>query len=228
MIKLIRLEMKMVEFPKFILGAFITMLAMSLLLLLMFVTDNANQGEISNQFFMVVDSMMCIACIIFAGVFISRLIIDEYRDKTIMLMFTYPIARKKIMIAKFVLVFLFTFSFIVISRFLVMNFLTTINSQYDFLPQSYSITEIFRHCLNTIGFDLASSGISLVPLFFGMRKKSTAATIVSSSIISSFSNGNFGDLHLGEYIGYTLGIGVIGIFIVYLSIRKIEYKDLLS
>ena len=220
--------MKKVEFPKYIVGAFIAMFVMSLLLLLMFVTDkSANQREISTQFFMVVDSMMRITFIVFAGVFISRLIIDEYRNKTIMLMFTYPIARKKIMIAKLILVFLFTFSTIIISRFLVMNFLMIIHSKYDFLSQAYTVGDIFTHCRHTIGFDLASAGIALVALFFGMRKKSTVATVVSSFILSSFSNGNFGDLQLGQYLGYTLGIGMVGIFVAYLSIRRIEYKDLL-
>lgn len=35
------------------------------------------------------------------------------------------------------------------------------------------------------------------------------------------------DLQIGQYLGYTLGIGMVGIFVAYLSISRIEYKDLL-
>ncbi len=46
---------------------------------------------------------------VFASVLIVKLIIDEYKNKSIEVLFTYPIKRKKIMSAKLTIVFAFTF-----------------------------------------------------------------------------------------------------------------------
>ncbi|MDI3410257.1 ABC transporter permease subunit [Bacillus sonorensis] len=41
--------------------------------------------------------------IVFAGVLIAKLIIGEYKNRTITVMFTYPVSRKKLMAAKLLL-----------------------------------------------------------------------------------------------------------------------------
>ena len=56
---------------------------------------------------------------IFASTLIAKLIIGEYKFKTITLAFMYPISRKKLMVAKLAIVMLFTFSMIIISNALI-------------------------------------------------------------------------------------------------------------
>ena len=46
-----------------------------------------------------------ITFIIFASVILSRLVIDEYKNKTIQLLFMYPLQRKMLMSAKLTIVF---------------------------------------------------------------------------------------------------------------------------
>ncbi|MEC1468217.1 ABC transporter permease [Bacillus haynesii] len=41
--------------------------------------------------------------IVFAGVLIAKLIIGEYKNRTITVMFTYPVSRKKLIAAKLLL-----------------------------------------------------------------------------------------------------------------------------
>ena len=53
---------------------------------------------------------------IFAGVLISKIIIGEYKNKTINILFTYPINRKKIMVAKLAIVVIFVFTTMIISN----------------------------------------------------------------------------------------------------------------
>ena len=48
-----------------------------------------------------------ITFIIFASVILSRLVIDEYKNKTIQLLFMYPLQRKMLMSAKLTIVFVF-------------------------------------------------------------------------------------------------------------------------
>lgn len=50
-----------------------------------------------------------ITFIIFSSVILSRLVIDEYKNKTIQLSFMYPLQRKMLMSAKLTIVFCFCF-----------------------------------------------------------------------------------------------------------------------
>ena len=67
----------------------------------------------------VIDSFVRAVFIIFASTLIAKLIIGEYKFKTITLAFMYPISRKKLMVAKLAIVMLFTFSMIIISNALI-------------------------------------------------------------------------------------------------------------
>ena len=71
--------------------------------------------------------------------------------------------------------------------------------------------------------------IALIPLFFGMRKKSTATTITSATIISFLINGtisNSGDtFSLADSIVIPVLLALLGIGIAYVSFRNIDVKD---
>ena len=60
--------------------------------------------------------------IIFGAVLIAKLIIDEYKNKTILLMFSYPINRKKIMISKLAITAILTFITVILSNIFVVEF----------------------------------------------------------------------------------------------------------
>ncbi|MGV2644578.1 ABC transporter permease subunit, partial [Clostridium perfringens] len=53
--------------------------------------------------------------IVFASVLLSRFIIEEYKNKTISLLFTYPVERKKLIMAKMLLALALTFGAMLIS-----------------------------------------------------------------------------------------------------------------
>lgn len=74
---------------------------------------------------------------------------------------------------------------------------------------------------------LYAAGIALIPLYFGMRRKSVPATIVSAVLIvmlisSGFGNGSF---RMGNLIWISLSLALVGGGIAYLSIRNIEHQD---
>lgn len=57
--------------------------------------------------------------IIFSSVILSRLVIDEYKNKTIQLLFMYPLQRKMVMRAKVAIVFSFCFVSMIIATFII-------------------------------------------------------------------------------------------------------------
>jgi len=72
---------------------------------------------------------------------------------------------------------------------------------------------------------VASSGIVLIPLLFGMWKKTTTSTIVSGVILTSLICSNGNGISLSQILPATLSIGGIGVLIAYLTIKNIENVD---
>ncbi|GIN70282.1 hypothetical protein J14TS2_07570 [Bacillus sp. J14TS2] len=227
MLKLINLEIKKINFGRYVIGALAACFVLTGLLFFSLYADRNTFASTSSDFFFVVDSTRMVF-IVFAGVLISRLVIEEYNDKTISLMFTYPISRKKIILSKLLIIICSTFFFIHVSRIFVAAVLYILNSNLSFIDGDITIQMITEYFINTIIYDLSFSGISLVPLFFGMLKKSVRTTIITSIIIAVFlgtSNEDLADLSINSFIVRSLTFTIIGVVALYLSIRNIERKD---
>jgi ABC-type transport system involved in multi-copper enzyme maturation permease subunit len=225
MFKLINLEMKKVSLDRYVYGAIIASIIMTGFLFFMLYIDRYQYPPDVEDFFFLVDSTRMIF-IVFSGVLISKLVIEEYKDKTISLMFTYPISRKKIIISKLMIIIIFTFFSMLLSRLFVAVVLYVLNNNLEFIDGDVTIHTILIHFRDTILYDLSVSGISLVPLFFGMLRKSVRTTIVSSIIIAAFLGISIGQLSIASYIVIPLTLSVIGVVASYLTIRNIEHTDI--
>ena len=170
-----------------------------------------------------------ITFIIYSAVLLSRLVIDEYKNKTIQLLFTYPLQRKKLMQAKLIIVFLFCFFSMIISTYIISMLVFILNPMIGFFEVPVSFSDIIATVPSTLINSFMIAGVSLIPLYFGMRKKSTPATITSAILIgsllnSSITNGS-GQFSLFDYIGVSIALSVLGLAIAYFSFYKIEKID---
>lgn len=230
-LKLIKLEMKKVKMWGYIKGAIISNLVIIAVLAVM-IFGSINEGDLeftSFSFtFALVDSLVKATFIIFASVLIARFIIEEYKNNTITLLFMYPINRKKLIIAKLIIIVLFTFISIVLSNIFIDFVLCTINYFYNFIPDKLNAPLIINNFI-TIGVNaLSSTGMALIPLYFGMRKKSVPATIISSILIVSIVGSNNGGYSLSSIVAIPITLSILGVFIAYLSIRNIEHVDVIK
>jgi ABC-type transport system involved in multi-copper enzyme maturation permease subunit len=167
--------------------------------------------------------------IIFSSVILSRLVIDEYKNKTIQLSFMYPLQRKMLMSAKLTIVFCFCFVSTIIATFIISLLVYFVSPMMGLIETPATIGEIIAIVPATIISAFMISGISLIPLFFGMRKKSTPTTITSAVIISMLISGNVGagngQVSMFDFIAIPIVLCLLGIFISYLSFRKIDKID---
>lgn len=168
--------------------------------------------------------------LIYSSVILSKLIIGEYKNKTIMNMFMYPINRKKLIIAKLIIVWIFTFVSIILANLIIGGALIVINNNFwGIWMDKVTISSMLNIAGKDIAITFCSSFISFVPLLFGMMKKSIPACIVSSIIVVMFvcSSGSYGDkIPYVFIILKNLVFGLIGIFILCISIMNIEKYDL--
>ncbi|MEX0417135.1 ABC transporter permease [Bacillus sp. C30] len=164
--------------------------------------------------------------IIFGGVLIAKLIIDEYKGKTILLMFSYPINRKKMMASKLAITATLTFITVILSNILVVGIFFGIDSYFSILPNSFTVDQLIQEGINLIPLAIATAGISLIPLYFGMRKRSVPATIVSSIIVVLIAINNPPIFPIATFLPLQFTFAAIGVAIAYYGIKNIEKEDI--
>lgn len=172
-----------------------------------------------------------IVFITFSAVLLSRLVIDEYKNKTIHLLFTYPLQRKKLMQAKLLIVLIFCFVSIVMATFAISLLIFFVSPHLYLVENPVKMNEIISTIPSTLINAVMMAGISLIPLFFGMRKKSTAATITWAVIIGLLINSTVStggeEFSLSQFIVIPTTLCLFGLLIGYLSYCKVDKIDVL-
>ncbi|AUM95132.1 TPA: ABC transporter permease [Clostridium botulinum] len=159
--------------------------------------------------------------IVWQSVLIATIIVEEYQSKTIMLLYTYPINRKKMIAAKITLVCGIMLIFYLSSEVFQHMAIYIFSRYISFI--TYQLDNILIQLVIIISAIL----LGLVPLYIGMIRKSTIATIVSSLIIvciTSNSQGSTAGLISVPAVAITFG--VIGLIFTVLVIKKIITSDL--
>lgn len=232
MFKLMKLEWKKHKLSSYFKSVAICIIAIFAAVSLMALGMKAEEDMLFSDFtqnMALVNIFIRITFIIFSSVILSRLVIDEYKNKTIQLSFMYPLQRKMLMSAKLTIVFCFCFVSTIIATFIISLLVYFVSPMMGLIETPATIGEIIAIVPGTIISAFMISGISLIPLFFGMRKKSTPTTITSAVIIGMLINGNFGpgngQVSMFDFIAIPIVLCLLGIFISYLSFRKIDKID---
>lgn len=229
--KLIRLEFKKHQLLGYVKGVFIAnFVVMAFLCFIYFVEKFEGGGEEAlfagyDFIFNFILTMTTAIFLIFGSVVLARLVVEEYKNKTITLLFTYPLSRKKLLIAKLLIVSIFIFSAILFSNILIGIVVYVVDLFLDIIPGDLTaglLTNAFLLLLINI---VTAACVGLIPLYFGMRKKSVPATIVSAIILVSILNTLTSNVLSWSYITVMFALAVIGVCIAYLSFRNIEHED---
>ncbi|WMT40876.1 ABC transporter permease [Paenibacillus sp. D2_2] len=229
MLKLMKLEMR-----KFRIGTYVRAALIANVVILGFVCMMSLIADFKDLFpsydtaYSTIDTFARATYIVFASVLISRLIIDEFRNKSITVLFMYPINRKKLIAAKLLVIVLFTLVADIVTNLFVGIGFYVLNLFASVIPDQFTWSIAGKLLLKVIMSALATSFLSLIPLYFGMRKHSGAATIVSSLIVVGIVCQNTGSFTLYSIIAIPIGLALLGAAIAYMSIRNIEHVDVLK
>ncbi|USG65630.1 ABC transporter permease [Brevibacillus ruminantium] len=229
MFTLMKLEYKKMKLRWYVSGAVLANLIIVGFLCLIGFVQNL-EGEMIftgyEESLVIIGALVRSTFMIFAAVLIARLVIGGYRNKTIFLMFTYPISRKKLIAAKLMLIAGLTFLTIFLSNLFVAAMFISLNTWFQFIPGEFPADRIGEQVASMIVFAIGAAGTSLIPLYFGMRKYSVPATIVSAVLIVTLTTQNSPGFSLASIVYIPLALAVVGIFISYWSIRQVEEADI--
>ena len=234
--KLIKLEWEKYEIGKYIRNA-----AILIVLLVIFnyamtflgiandpdtgVPDMAfsNMGVSTN-----VELLTDITFLIFAAAMHATFIIGAYKNKTMNLMFLYPLNRKKTMAAKMLAVCIFCFAGIVIAKLacygvsnlgFMMGQKASFPMDYNMLSVSFYIQLLIRSA--------ATISISLLALLIGMIAKSSKVTVISSFLLIILMQGNVGGATLKDNLAVPIVLMAISVLAAILIVQRVEKKDVM-
>ncbi|WP_139993022.1 ABC transporter permease [Paenibacillus paridis] len=230
MLKLMKLELRKFKLSGYIRGALIAnVIILGLLLLIGYTSEIEKELSFTDfeRVLSLIETFVRATFVVFASVLIWTMVIGEFKSKSMTVMFLYPINRKKIMIAKLLVIVLFTFSAMLVSLVFVTLGFAIAHSISPIVPDASFWPVIKQHAVGIVMNTVAASIMSLIPLYFGMRSYSGPATILSSFLIVVIVCQYFGDITLYSFIIIPITLALIGAYVAYLAIRNVEKRDIL-
>ncbi|WP_458122681.1 ABC transporter permease [Paenibacillus sp. Z3-2] len=230
MLKLISMELKKYRFARYIGYAAMANLAILLFLTMIGITDYGAQDyafATYSESFMLIDTFVRATFMIFAGALLSTMIVGEYRNKTLDVLFTYPIKRRKFIAAKLVIIFVFTSGMILLTDVLMGSVMFAMDGFYPFIADSLTIEQAGVLLLEYTFSSLSAAAMSLIPLLFGMHKNSVTAIMVTSILLTIIVCSGFNGplVSINSFIAIHLSLGAAGLLIALLSMLRLEMKD---
>jgi ABC-type transport system involved in multi-copper enzyme maturation permease subunit len=228
---LIRLESKKIKLGWFVKGAMLAnIIILGLLCIISAVENSEGTGMLTDAtgIFTIIGACVRGVFIVFAAVLISKMIIHEFKNRTVLIMFSYPINRKKILSVKLILIVGMTFIAMTISHTVVISGFIGLNHIFHLTPaMNVTLSDFLAEIIKVIMFSLTTSVAALIPLYFGMRKYSTPTTIISSLLMVILTCQSMGpNFSLASIIYIPLALAIIALGIVVLAIRNIDHIDL--
>ncbi|WP_263705542.1 ABC transporter permease [Shouchella tritolerans] len=234
MLKLIKLEWRKNHLSRYFKGVVISIATIFAAVALMGWGSKGQQDIMFPDYFefmSLTNILIKIVFIIFSATVLSRLVIEEYKRNTVQLLFTYPLQRKKVMRSKLFIVFGFCFFSTILASIMINVLAFYLNPIIGFFEKPVHLNDILGTIPAVFLSAFMISGISLIPLYFGMRKKSTAATITSAVLIGFLINAtvsNGGDqTSLFQFMGVPVLLCLLGLIIGYFSFHRVDKIDLI-
>ncbi|QEY22360.1 ABC transporter permease [Psychrobacillus sp. AK 1817] len=229
MFKLMKLEMKKFKLSSYSRSAIIAnFVILGFMFLISFISKMEGDTDFVNyqEAIGVIESFVRATFIIFASTLIAKLIIGEFKKKTITTLFMYPISRKKLIAAKLTIIIIFTFTWIIISNVFITTVYYFLTVNYQLIPGSLTADFLQEHSVSVLMNAISASCMALIPLYFGMKKYSIPTTIITSILIVMIVSNNNGSFSLNDIIVIPLSLAVIGLTVAYLAIRNIDRLDI--
>lgn len=227
MFKLIRLEWKKNRIGKYVRNALILTGVLFLLLLSVageLESDEAKYAYGGDMLKASVEMFTNLSFIIFSSVMLAAFIVSSYKDKTVNLMFSYPISRKMILGSQMAAVWIFNFTALVLSKLAIYAALVAAK-RFTHISAESIVLGNGMYYAQILADSAVMISISFVALPVGMLLKSSKAAIIAGVVTVCFTQGNIGSYTLlGNMPFYTV-LMVIAAVSVFLALYRVETRD---
>ncbi|OME90443.1 ABC transporter permease [Paenibacillus amylolyticus] len=170
-------------------------------------------------------SMICFS--VLASVMYSRIVIEEYSGNRLTLLFTYPVNRKKMLLAKVILVSSFSTIAMIGGNLLALFIFTMTESVAPIVNDKMSLNLVLSMILTIVILSISASVCSIAAMRIGFVRKSVPSAIVSALLLCAL----IGNLVIGsaqnQLLLFFLALIMIalGVFIVMELMNRIHTME---
>lgn len=165
--------------------------------------------------------------LVLTGVMLSSFIVSSYKNKTMNLMFSYPIRRQKILASQMLAVWIFNFSALVLSKLVIYGcvlagsyfMIPSFQIDFDMAGVSFYIQLLLKSAVTV--------SMSFLALFIGLAAKSSKATVIASFLLIFLTQANVGEFTLKDNAVFPLILTAVALAFAVLSVYRAETKDLM-
>lgn len=225
--ELIAIELQKISVKKYISQVLIANIGITFLVLMTSITfalaGGSNMPQVST--ITVIDTLVKAVFVVWESVLIANLIIEEFRSKTILLLFSYPLNRRKVIVSKLLIISAMICVAMIGSEFLQNIIFMGFSGIIPLITYSIHLSDIGIILLTSV----TSIALGLLPMYVGMLNQSTTATVVSSIAIVSLTISSGGQNGGGiiMMIPISITLGALGIGGAFLSIKKMLSEDII-
>lgn len=234
MLKLVRLEWKKNNIGKYIKGVIIMAALLGLFVFALAFLGIANDPDGTldaapgtDVISAPIELFTSMAFLIYTSVMLASFIVSAYKNKTMNLMFSYPIKRQKILASQMIAVWTFNFAALILTKLAIYM---CVFFGAKFMQSSFVVDFSMGNLSFYIQLILKSVVIvsmSFIALFVGMAFKSSKATIVTSFLLIFLTQANIGDFTMAGNAVFPIILTAISLLFAALSIVNVESKDLM-
>ncbi|MDE6015873.1 MAG: ABC transporter permease [Acetatifactor sp.] len=229
MLKLIRLEWKKNNIIKYVRNAFVMAVILLIFILAVAGELEADETKLAYGNSMLksgVELFTNMCAIVFTSTMLASFIVSAYKNKTMNLMFSYPISRKKILLSQMLSVWIFNFAVLVLTKVLLYSILV-MTKEYMLITAANIALGSAMFYIEILVNSAVMVSISFIGLPIGLRMKSSKATIIAGVIIVCFTQGNIGEYTLLDNMPFHITLLIISAVAVFLTLYKLETRDVL-
>ena len=167
-----------------------------------------------------------IAFLIFTCVMLASFIVSAYKNKTMHLMFSYPIKRQKILLSQMLAVWIFNFAALVVTKLLIYGcILLSAGFRTSAFPLDFNMGAVSFYVQLLLKAAVTVS-MSFIALFVGLALKSTKAVLIASFLLIFLTQANIGDFTLAKNRIFPIVLTGISLVFAVLSVWRVEERDL--
>ena len=231
---LIRLELKKNKLNTYIMGGIIITIIMLGFLFLFAYAPLIEPSDKDMEIFSGYNNLiplfgvfsMAVFCVM-SSVMYSKFVIEDYSGKRPILLFSYPVSRKKIILSKLSVVSGVTIISMIVSNLLVFMTFGITENFIHLVGKDFTLSIMLKVVENTLIMSLIAASIGIVAVGIGFIKKSIPTTIVSAVLIASLMCNIVINTSLSRVTMYVLTTVMIFVGIVFsiFLIKKVNVME---
>ena len=180
MLNLIKLEIKRNRLKGYITAGLLITFAVLGLVYLFAAIPHLDASDTDVQIFITYNGIATLSLVVATACFS----VEEYASKKVFLLFSYPVKRSRVLLAKVITVFLFTFVSMLFSGVITFVIFFTTEAFVPICQEAITMSTLFGVAISLIAYSIIAATLAVISLWFGYWRKSASVTIIVGVIVS--------------------------------------------